>query len=229
MVPKAALVIVAIFSWLATAVITFTVLTYGPITDQDTEQGSVMLVAADDADAASPAEPLPRFGAVPVFAFTNQHNQPLGLNDLRGKVWVVNTIFTRCNAICPTMTGGMKQIQTSLSNQPETVDDVRLVSISIDGEHDTPEVLSAYAQAFSADPERWQFLTGEQTNVWPFVQDGLKLPVEPGKPGDAMDILHSGKLLLIDRTGVIRGYYDGLTQAGRIELLVDLRRLLDEE
>lgn len=229
MIPKAALVLVAIFSWLATAVITFTVLTYGPITSQSSEEGALVLVASDDLGDTSANDALPRLGVIPVFSLTNQHNESFGLNDLRGKVWIVNTIFTRCNAICPTLTGGMKQIQSTLDRQPETAEHVRLVSISIDGEHDTPQILRSYAQAFNADPQRWLFLTGAQSDVWPLVQDGLKLPVEEGKPGDEMDILHSGKLLLIDRTGVIRGYYDGLSQGGRIELLVDLRKLLDEE
>lgn len=229
MIPKAALVIVAIFSWLATAAITFTVLTYGPITDQNADDGSLVLVAADESPADATYDRLPDLGLVPVFSFTNQQGQPFGLNDLRGKVWVVNTIFTRCNAICPTLTGGMKQVQTSLKHQPGITEEVRLVSISIDGEHDTPEILAAYAQGYDADPERWQFLTGAQADVWPLVQDGFKLPVEPGQPGDAMDILHSGKMLLIDRAGIIRGYYDGLSEGGRIELLVDLNKLLDEE
>ncbi len=229
MIPKAALVLVAIFSWVATAAITFTVLTYGPISNEDAGEGSVVLVAAEESAVDVIPDRLPSLGVVPVFSLTNQHGQPFGLNDLRGKVWVVDTIFTRCNAICPTLTGGMKQVQTSLKRDPRAADEVRLVSISIDGGHDTPEVLNSYARGFGADPERWLFLTGTPADVWPLVQDGLKLPVEEGKPGDAMDILHSGKMLLIDRTGVIRGYYDGLSEGGRIELLVDLSRLLDEE
>ena len=229
MIPKAVLVLVAIFSWLATAAITFTVLTVGPITSGSDEEGQVVLASAEESDTVANADPLPRFGLVPVFSFTDQHGKPFGLNDLRGKVWVADTIFTRCNAICPTLTGGMKQIQSALARKPRAAEEIRLVSISIDGGYDTPQVLTDYARGFSADPERWLFLTGSPTDVWPFVQDGLKLPVEEGPPGDTRDILHSGKLLLIDRAGVIRGYYDGLSEAGRIELLVDLAKLLDEE
>jgi protein SCO1/2 len=144
-------------------------------------------------------------------------------------MWVVDTIFTRCDAICPTLTSGMKQIQSALKLDEAVADQVMLVSISIDGGYDTPEVLKTFADAYKADPERWRFLTGEREAVWPFVQNGLKLPVEDGGPNDDMAILHSGKLVLIDRAGVVRGYYDGLTDAGRIELLVDLRRLLKEE
>jgi protein SCO1/2 len=226
MVPKAVLVIVAIVSWLATAAITLTVLTVGPI-DRPGGGAEVSLVGIDAVSNAD--EPLPRYGLLPVFTMTDQLGRPFGLNDLRGKMWVVDTIFTRCDAICPTLTSGMKQIQSALKLDEAVADQVMLVSISIDGGYDTPEVLKTFADAYKADPERWRFLTGEREAVWPFVQNGLKLPVEDGGPNDDMAILHSGKLVLIDRAGVVRGYYDGLTDAGRIELLVDLRRLLKEE
>lgn len=230
MVPKAALVLIAILSWLATAAITLTVLTVGPIAQDNTDQGGVLLTAADETDIPdAPDNALPRLGLMPVFSLTNQHGQPFGLNDLRGKVWVVDTVFTRCSAICPTLTAGMKQVQDALKRDPRFADHVRIVSISIDGHHDTPEVLKQYANAYQADPERWLFLTGDPAEVWPFIQDGLKLPVEPGPPGDDLNILHSGKILLIDRAGTIRGYYDGLTNDGRIKLLTDLSRLLDEK
>lgn len=226
MVPKAVLVVVAIVSWLATAAITLTVLTVGPI-DRQGGGAEVSLVGIDTESNAD--EPLPRYGLLPVFTLTDQLGRPFGLNDLRGKVWVVDTIFTRCTAICPTLTSGMKQIQGALKLDEAVAGQVCLVSISIDGGHDTPGVLKTFADAYKADPKHWRFLTGEREAVWPLVQNGLKLPVEDGGPDDDMAILHSGKLVLIDRAGVIRGYYDGLTDAGRVELLVDLRRLLKEE
>jgi protein SCO1/2 len=227
MASKAVLVMVAILSWLATAAITVTVLTVGPITRPG--GGAEVALVGNETDAARADEPLPRYGIVPVFNLTDQLGRPFGLNDLRGKVWVCDTIFTRCTAICPTLTSGLKQIQGALKLDQDVFEQVYLVSLSLDGGHDTPEVLKTFAGAYKADPERWRFLTGEREVIWPLVQDGLKLPVEAGGPDIGTSILHSGKLLLIDRTGVIRGYYDGLTDAGRIELLVDLRRLLAEE
>ncbi len=224
MVPKALLVIVAIFSWLATAAITVTVLSVGPIAQPGQDAGVAKIGLA----GADLGQPLPRYSLMPVFGLTDQDGRAFGLNDLRGKVWVVDTIFTRCTAICPTLTSGLKDVQSVLKADGGLADDVRLVSISIDGGHDGPGVLKKFAKAYGADAGLWVFLTGEREVVWPLVQDGLRLPVEPGKPGDAMDILHSGKLVLIDRAGVIRGYYDGLSEAGRIEMLADLRRLVNE-
>ncbi len=225
MVSKTVLVMVAVFSWLATVAITITVLTFGPIGEPD----NVIQLALVNADEqAETSESLQRFDLLPVFELTDQSGNPFGLNDLRGKVWIVDTIFTRCSAICPTLTSGMRDIQAVIKNDGILSAEVQLVSISLDGGHDSPEILRQFAQRYKADPAQWKFLTGEQDVVWPLVEGGLKLPVEAGPPGDELNILHSGNLVLIDRTGVIRGYYNGLSEAGRIQLLADLRRLVQE-
>jgi len=221
---KAWVIVIAILSWLATAAITVTVLSVGPVAGGDATGSNPAWAEAPEA----PDEPLPRYGVLPVFDFVDHQGRPFSLNDLRGKVWVIDTIFTRCTAICPTLTGGMRDIQSALKLQKGIEQDVQLVSLSIDGGYDSPEVLRRFADAYGADPALWTFLTGGQDAVWPFVQEGLKLPVEPGPPGDEMNILHSGKLVLVDRVGVIRGYYDGLSEAGRTEMLADLRRLTRE-
>lgn len=237
---RTSVIVVAVFAWLATAAITVKIFTTGPLIGPGQDTAAITLVKIgdtpdtpeaqnpQDAQAAN-AKPLPRYGVLPVFELTDQTGQPYGLNGLRGKVWVADTFFTRCTAICPTLASGMRDIQSALKLNPKLLDQVRLVSISVDGGHDSPEIIANFAKAYGADPDVWKFLTGERDVVWPLVQDGMKLPVEEGPPGDEDNILHSGKLLLIDRTGVIRGYYDGLAEAGRIKLLKDLHRLVSQE
>jgi protein SCO1 len=213
MLPKFVLVFVAVFSVSATAAITVTVLTRGP--------------AADPTAYFDPAPQ--RYYPMVDFTLTDQDGRPFGLSDLRGKVWVADTIFTRCNAICPTLTGGMRDIQAQLRQDPRYDEQIRLVSISVDGGHDTPEVLSRYAKAYKADPGRWYFLTGDRETVWSMIGEGLRLAVGDAGPDDSMAISHTGKLVLIDRDGMIRGYYDGLNEAGRAKMLVDFWRVLDEK
>ena len=179
-------------------------------------------------DQPQAGEPLPRLDLIPVFELTDQSGNTFGLNDLRGKVWVVDTIFTRCSAVCPVITGGMRDIQSVIKNDKKLSAEVQLVSISLDGDHDSPQVLSEFGLRYNADPALWKFLTGERDTVWPFVEEGLKLGVDPGPPGEEWNISHSGNYVLIDRAGVIRGYYNGLSEAGRIQLLADLRRLVQE-
>jgi protein SCO1/2 len=73
----------------------------------------------------------------------------------------MNFIFTSCTAICPVMTGTFAQVQRRLGKD---IDKVRMVSISIDPEHDTPAKLASYAKKFGAGPERL-FLTGKTDNI----------------------------------------------------------------
>jgi protein SCO1/2 len=69
---------------------------------------------------------------------------------------ILNFIFTTCGAICPVMSATFSQLQDSLG---EARDAVRMVSISIDPEEDTPDALKAYAGKYGAGPQ-WQMLTG---------------------------------------------------------------------
>jgi protein SCO1/2 len=165
-------------------------------------------------------------GKVPAFSFTDQSGRPLGDRDLRGVVWVANFIFTRCPSSCPMLTAKFKALQQQLG--PLT--GVRFVSISVDPEHDTPDVLAAYARRFSADTSRWSFVTGPLAEIERTVVQGFKIHVGKPKPQAAdpslIDIMHGEHFVLIDREGKIRGYYRS-EQAELQELQSDLRALLD--
>lgn len=81
--------------------------------------------------------------------------------------------YSSCPDVCPLQSARMAHLQRDLADQP----DVRLVSISVDPEHDTPEVLRDYAQRFGADPERWLFLTGDKVAIHRLARDGFHLSV----------------------------------------------------
>jgi protein SCO1 len=81
---------------------------------------------------------------------------------LEGKIVVVNFMFTRCTGICPILSSTMQKVQQSLSGH--VGDEVRLVSISVDPEHDTSAALGEFARRFEAGAG-WLFLTGEKENV----------------------------------------------------------------
>lgn len=117
------------------------------------------------------AQGLQRFGEVPDFALLEHSGKQVRRADLLGKVWIVNFIFTRCTAECPLMSSQMARLQDSLAREP----DVRLVSITVDPEHDTPAVLARYAQNFAAQPQRWWFLTGDKAAIYRLVREGFHL------------------------------------------------------
>jgi protein SCO1/2 len=178
--------------------------------------------------------PLPDLGTAPTYQLTNQDGQTVKSSDLLGQVQVVGFIWTNCPDICPLVTTEMKTLQVALQSKGLADKGVQLVTISVDPERDTPAVLKEYAQGYGADLAHWQFLTGSLDEVRGTVVTGFHIPMqkEPtgahsAHGGAAADynVSHSGKIALVDRAGVIRGWYDG-TALDRERLLADLNSLL---
>jgi protein SCO1/2 len=164
-------------------------------------------------------EPLPVIGSIPEFEFIDSDGESVSLNTLKGKVWVADFIFTTCTMACPMMTGNMNIIHKKYKKN----DDLRLVSISVYPEYDTPEVLKKYAAQYEANTERWHFLTGKEAVVKKVIKDGFKM-------GDYEDIIfHSEKFALVDKNGLIRSYYNGLKTEDMNKLKKDIDRLLKQD
>ena len=167
------------------------------------------------------------FGTVPDFSLIERSGKPLKLSDLRGKVWIVNFIYTNCTDTCLLQSAEMAKLQTAVAER----EDVRLVSISVDPERDTPEALSRYAERFKADPDRWLFLTGGSEEIYRLAQEGFLLSAVPVSTISGVDIsgvdrnavIHSSRFILVGLQGRIRGYYD----SGDTEALKRLRNDID--
>lgn len=165
--------------------------------------------------------PLPELDPVPDATLQSSRGDEVSLEDLEGKVVIYDFIFTRCAASCPMMTAKMGELAMALGS-----DEVRFVSISVDPEWDTPEVMSQYRDAVTTD-DRWVFLTGTREQVREISVDGFKLAAEP--PGESVEsgpIVHSTKFILSDRSGTIRGYYDSISREALKQLEMDSKRLL---
>jgi len=175
--------------------------------------------------ALSSAEGLPILGEVPDFSLVASDGTPVTAEDLDGAPWVAGFIFTTCAGVCPLMSGQMEQLQAELPDDSS----VRLVSITVDPAHDTPEALQAYAERFHARPERWQFVTGEPREIYALARDGFKLGAGELPDYDpAMDdgpFFHSSRLALVDAQRRIRGYYEGTESAEVSRLQQDLTHL----
>lgn len=179
----------------------------------------------DDAEQQPVAETA-NCGPIGDFAFTSKDGTPVRAADLSGKVWVIGCFFTCCTTSCPQITASMTRLQEELKDVP----DFRLVSLTVDPNNDTPQKLDQYAKSYNAT-ERWLFLRGDEAAVHEFVRGRLKLGVETNadaatEPGNR--VLHSPKLTLIDRHGIIRGYYDG-TDFAAVGRLRDAARQLARE
>jgi protein SCO1/2 len=163
-------------------------------------------------------EPPPVLGQVPAFALVERSGRALEDDDLRGRPWVADFIFTRCAGACPAMTARMAALRR------EAPEDVAMVSFTVDPAHDTPETLARYAERVGAAGD-WLFVTGDRDTLYRLAIEGFKLGVEevpPEQRGDGGDgpFLHSSHFVLVDRANRVRGYYDSTDD----EALARLRR-----
>jgi cytochrome oxidase Cu insertion factor (SCO1/SenC/PrrC family) len=160
------------------------------------------------------------YGPAPDFALTERSGRTVGLDQLRGKIWIADFIYTTCTDTCPLQTAMMAKLQQEY-DKPE----IQFVSFSVDPERDTPTVLTAYAAKYQADADRWYFLTGQRERMIRLIQDGFHLAVATTPIGDDPSgmIAHSPRFVLIDKESRIRGYYD----SRELEAFVRLKNHID--
>jgi protein SCO1/2 len=170
------------------------------------------------------ATELPRLWQIPDFTLIERSGQPVTLAQLQGRVWIADFFYTTCPGPCPMLTSRFSDLQKELAGQP----DLRFVSISSDPEKDTPAVLQTYAEHFKAG-DRWLFLTGDKKAIYDLANQGFKLSLVEDKTSATEPVIHSTKLVLVDRNATVRGVYDGLSEQGKGKLLHDLHVLLAEK
>ncbi len=201
-----------------------TILNIGVISTFFIIVGSILMIVMRGASTGVSAMEVPVLGSVPEFSLTEANGTALRRTDLLGKVWVASFVFTRCAEACPLLMRNEARLQPDLPLR----DDLRLVSFSVDPDWDTPKVLTEYAHTFGADRSRWLFLTGDKKQVYHLASDGFHLAAVDADPAKEMPILHSTKLVLVDRGGAIRGYYDSSDPVEMQKLIRDVRQVLAE-
>jgi protein SCO1/2 len=165
---------------------------------------------------------LEKISKVPEFQLTDQTGQPITLENLKGKIWAANFIFTRCKGPCPITVLRMQELNTKLK---KARGDVELVTFTVDPEYDTPEVLKTFGEQLGADPAAWKFLTGTPDAIKNIVVTGLLQPIAKEPDGTPA---HSSRIVLVDAQGWLRGYRDGLDPEAVQKLMVDIGELLRE-
>jgi protein SCO1/2 len=164
---------------------------------------------------------LPTIGPAPNFALTSQDGARVSLADFRGKVVAVTFIFTSCADTCPLLTAKMAQVQDELGSEFGTR--IAFVSITVDPERDTPEVLKQYAQTFDANLAGWTFLTGDPAALREVERS---YGVFAAKAPDG-NVDHTFLTSIVDRQGTLRVQYLGVRFDPQ-EFRGDLLGLLDE-
>ena len=157
------------------------------------------------------------------FTQTNQNNEEITLDTLKGKPWLAMFIFTNCNTVCPPMTYNMAEVQQSLMD--EEVENYNIVAFSIDPEVDTPEVLTEYLNSYSvADASKWQLLTGyKQEYIEQFARKSFNSHVRNNPNSD--QVIHMSSYYLVNADGVVVKDYNGTTDVPVDTIVADMKAL----
>ncbi|WP_078547995.1 SCO family protein [Litchfieldia alkalitelluris] len=152
----------------------------------------------------------------------NQNNEPFTLKNLEGKVWLASFIFTNCETVCSPMTATMSKLQTQLKEAG--IQDIELISFSIDPENDTTEVLRTFGEEMDADFSNWQFLTGyTQDEIESFANTSFLSPA--ARIDESDQFIHSTSIYLINQRGTVLKQYDAVAATPFEEIIEDIQKL----
>lgn len=155
--------------------------------------------------------------------FTNQLGKKVSLNDLRGKILVINFFFTRCPSICPRLTKSMKRLQDSFLKNDSIV---QFISISVDPEHDSVPQLRKYADHYNVNHDTWWFATGNKKDIYDFALNELKAGLADTEVDSAF--IHTENFFLLDSSRVVRGWFNGFDTIKQAQLVRDIPLLMLE-
>lgn len=155
---------------------------------------------------------------------TNQLGQEVSIDDLKGKIIVMDFFFTRCPTICPQLAVAMKKLQNSFPNNDSIV---QFVSVSIDPTHDSVKQLHKWAEKFNVNPDSWWLLTGNRDSIYKYALTELKASVADSGVDTAF--IHTENFFLLDKNRVVRGWYNGLDSVAQKKLVRDIPLLMLEK
>ena len=141
---------------------------------------------------------LPVLGQISEFTLLGEDGKSFTEKNMLGKIWVADFIFTTCAGPCPIMTQKMSELMGEFSDTPQ----IQCVSVSVNPDYDTPDILKKYGEKYKANFSRWHFLTGQRKDIHRLSVEGFKL--------GSIDnpVFHSDRFVLMDSALRIRGYYD---------------------
>lgn len=158
------------------------------------------------------------------FSLLDQNGELFTRADVTGKVHVANFFFTSCGSICPRMTTNMKLIDNAYRNDSDVV----LLSYSVTPWQDSVAALKNYAEYQGINSPNWHLLTGPKSEIYTLARQSYFAEQELGFTKDSTEFLHTEHFLLVDKTGRIRGIYNGTIQLDVEQLIQDIGLLKQE-
>lgn len=157
------------------------------------------------------------------FSLINQNGEIITQKDYKGKIYVADFFFTRCQSICIPMAYNMGELQEYYKND----DDIMFLSQSVTPKMDSISVLRKYANDKGVIDGKWNVTTGDKKHIYELARKSYFAVTDEGT-GDENDFIHTEQFILIDKERRIRGYYDG-TKSEKMEDLKKDIVLLKEE
>lgn len=157
------------------------------------------------------------------FRFMDQDSTAVTNDTFKDKIYVADFFFTSCRTICPIMKTQMLRVYKATAG----MNDVLLLSHTIDPEYDTVALLHDFAKRLDVTSDRWHFVTGVKDSIYKIAQTSyFATAMEDRTEPDGF--IHSGAFLLIDKKGRIRGKYDGTKEEDVNQLIIDIKKLRRE-
>jgi len=157
------------------------------------------------------------------FSYIDQDSLRFDSKLLENQIYLAEFFFTSCPSICPKVMKNMLKVQEKYKGTPN----FKLVSFSLDPKRDTPARLKKYATSIGADLSMWHFVHGPKDSIMAIANEDYYVPAFEDKdaPG-GFD--HSGKLLLIDGNGHLRGFAEGTEDEDVIDFFDTIDALISQ-
>ena len=161
-----------------------------------------------------------QYHTVSDFNLINQNGDTITQETYKGKIYVTDFFFTRCETICPIMTGNMAEIQKEFLNDK----DIMFLSISVTPEMDSVPILREYANNKGVIDAKWHITTGNIKHIYELARKSYFAVVKKGD-GGLQEFIHSPKFILVDKKKQIRGMYDGTKDEDIKQIIEDIKIL----
>ena len=155
---------------------------------------------------------------VPSFELANFNGDIFTDNNLTNIITILSFVFTSCPDACPIMSQNFSILQERFKDS----DLIQFVSITVDPEYDSNDILEAFSEKYSND-SNWYFLRGDINYISTLSEKGFFLSASLLPAG------HSTRFVLIDKQKNIRKYYEGTDDAAIMELQNDIVFLVNEK
>jgi protein SCO1/2 len=162
---------------------------------------------------------------VDVFSFTDQNGETITNETYEDKIYAANFFFTSCPSICPVMTNNILQVEKEFKGD----DDIMFISHSVTPDIDSVARLKTFSETYDIDDSKWHLVTGSKADIYNLAWYSYFADEDPGFSQDSSEFIHSEHILLVDKSGYVRGVYNGTLELEMERLSDDINILKRED